>query len=1119
MINRQSYSNQTSFRAESSHPTNVSFMKVGLLRPRNTVVVAIKIVLLFTTTLSIAADFTLQPLQSPSTGEAGAKPFYRFTPKEIGITSSNSHNDPRMWGELFRELTLGAVETGLAVADFDRDGRPDIYAVSKNGPCSLYLQTGDFIFKDVAETAGVTANDTIDGKAGATAVDINQDGWMDIYLCRYDAANLLFVNQQDGTFKEQAADYGLDIRDASVHASFADYDRDGDLDAYLVTNILRFSESPQGRPDYLLQNDGNGQFANVALDSGIWGKSQGHTAIWFDPNHDGWPDLYVANDFETPDRFYMNQGDGTFEDVVDDQLPHVTYFSMGADSGDINNDGLVDFFVADMRDRTRAEYMTGMEEMGRGLWEMERTTELLPQYTWNSFYLNSGTPHFMEMAHMTGMEATGWTWATRMADLDSDGKLDLFFTNGMIRNFMDADLIDRQKVVRTIEGRAAVWKNAPVREEPNLAFRNDGNLGFSDVSTEWGLDHIGVSFGCATVDMDNDGDLDLIYVNYNAPPTVVRNDIHSGNRLVITLNGLAPNRNAIGAEVMVKTESGTQVRQVYTERGIVSSEPAPLVFGLGNDTEANEILIRWPDGSTSQLEGIPAGHHLIVNQGKIPKTKKEGIKKPDPLFTETAKANGLDHTSTLKRIDELGSQRLLPRRLNGLGPALATGDVNGDGRTDIFVTGSAGQSGTLFLAQPNGLFVASNHQPWGATSEADDLGTLFVDINGDQAPDLIIAAGGVSLDPGDSLLNDRVYINDGHGEFSLATNILPEDGEATQAIASADFDNDGDQDLFIGGRYVPGQWPTTPRSFLYENRNGKFVDVSESWAPGISQIGMVTDATFIDINHDELPDLMLSIEWGSIAGFINTGKAFENRTEALGLSGKTGWWNTLEVTDINNDGLPDIVAGNLGLNTKYKATESEPATLFYGSFGDPKKNHIIEAQYENGELYPIRGLSKLRYSFPRQTQKFRTFKQFSQATLAQVFGASLNTATQLEATELASGIFFQRANGRFEFVPLPIEAQLAPIFTISVWDVNADGTEDLFIAGNHFGPEPNTGRFDGSISLLLTNDGKGNFTPVWPDKSGISVTGEARASVILTTPSTDKSLLITRVAGRLLLLK
>ena len=1040
-----------------------------------------------------AADYSLTPLASPSTGQAGNPPFHRFTAEETGIQVSNTYNDPRMWGELFRELTLGSLETGLAVADFNNDGKLDIYTVSKNGPCALYLQDQPFQFHDVAETAGVKADKNIDGKAGATAIDINQDGWMDIYLCRYESANLLFINQGDGTFTEEAAAYGLDIRDASVHASFADYDLDGDLDAYLVTNVLRFAINPRGRADYLLQNNGDGTFTNVASEAGIWGISQGHSAIWFDSNHDGWPDLYVANDFETPDRFYINQGDGTFVDVVDERLPHVTYFSMGADSGDLNNDGLVDYFVADMRDRTRADYMAGMEEMGRGLWEMERVTELVPQYMWNALYLNSGTENFKEMAFMSGMEATGWTWATRMADFDCDGLLDFFFTNGMIRNFVDADLVDRQKVVSSLAGRAAVWKNAPPREEPNVAFHNQGNLNFKDVSKYWGLDHKGISFGCATVDLDGDGDLDLVYTNHEAPPTVIRNDFSQGNRLAIQLEGQAPNRQAIGAQITVESPAGIQTRQLFTERGIVSSEPAIAYFGLGADLQADKVSVRWPGGGISVLDNIPAGHLVtITHPNEYDSTQDQD--KPEPLFVEVSKESGLDYNAELLRVDELGSQRLLPRRLNGQGPDLATADVNGDGVTDFFVTGSTGESGRLFLGNKKGGFTPATSQPWQSDARADDLGATFLDVNEDGAPDLYVASGGVSAKLGDSILNDRIYLNNGQGQFSeAAANIIPEDGQANRALAVADIDGDGDEDLFTGGRYIPGRWPETPHSFLYENRDGKLVDVTSSMAPGLTNAGMVTGATFADVNVDGKPDLVICQEWGPVSVWLNTGKGHKDHTRKLGLTEKTGWWNTVKVADLNADGLPDLIAGNVGLNTKYQATVEEPATLFAGAFNGDGRQHIVEAQYENGELYPVRGLSKLRYSFPRQTRRFRTFDQFAQATLSDIFGEeSLSKARKLEATELASGIFFQQPDGSYEFRPLPREAQLSPVYTVSILDFNGDGTQDLFLAGNDFGPEPTTGRFDGSLGLLLANDGHGNFTPVWPARSGIAIPGESQ---------------------------
>ncbi|MEO7599913.1 MAG: VCBS repeat-containing protein, partial [Opitutus sp.] len=875
-----------------------------------------------------APEYHSRPLAARSVPPEGAKAFSVVPAEFSGVTVPNVFNDPRMWGDRFRELTLGAVETGIAVADFNRDGRPDIYSVSKNGPNALYLQVAPFKFMNVAPAAGVDVADST-SKTGVTVVDINQDGWPDIYVCRYDAPNLLFVNNGDTTFTERADEYGLAIKDASVHAVFADYDRDGFLDCYLVTNILDFSKSPQGRRDFLLHNDGAGKFSDVTTKAGIWGLTQGHTAIWFDANHDGWPDLYVANDFETPDRFYLNKGDGTFADVVDERLPHVTYFSMGADSGDLNNDGLIDFFITDMRDRSHGEFMAGMEEIGRGLWEMERVSELIPQYMWNAVYLNTGTDRFEEVAHLTGMDATGWTWAARLADLDNDGKLDAFFTTGMIRNFIDADLVDRQNIAPTLAARANVWKNAKPRTETTLAYRNRGDLKFDNVSSEWGLDQNGVSFGSVLADMDGDGDLDLVLANYDAPPTVIRNDTTSGHRTVIQLAGVAPNLAGIGAELRLESKSGVQVRQLFTERGIVASEPALVHFGLGEDDVIRKLTIRWPRGEVQVLQDLPVDQTLTINEPATASAEKPKVSpaifhtppNPAALFHESAVSQGLKHTNVLKPFDEFTRQRLLPRRLNGLGPTLATADVNGDGIPDLFVSGTAGQSGQLFIGQPGGTFQVAPDQPWSAAAASDDVGALFFDANGDGAADLIIASGGVEKPAGDALLNDRLYLNDGHGKFALApSEMLPADAESTRAIAAGDFDSDGKIDLFVGGRVVPGRYPETPRSFLYRNEGGRFVDVTDMVAPELRHIGMVTSAVWADIDGDKRPDLILALEWGAVTYFHNTGQGLENWTGRAGLSPQTGWWSSLAVTDINGDGRLDLVAGNVGLNTKYHAT-------------------------------------------------------------------------------------------------------------------------------------------------------------------------------------------------------
>ncbi len=1093
--------------------------------------------LLLATTLAVASGaasaadpaYTSTPLAPRAPLPAGAKPFHRLDSAECGVTVPNVYNDPRMWGDRFREFTLGALETGIAVADFDKDGHMDIFAVSKNGPCALYKQAITGQFQDIAAMAGVdcVAQDEKIGKIGATAVDINQDGWPDIYVCRYDAPNLLFVNNGDGTFTERAKEYGLDIKDASVHASFADYDRDGFLDCYLVTNILDFSKAPQGRRNYLLHNDGKGHFTDVSKTAGIWGLTQGHTAVWFDANNDGWPDVYVANDFETPDRFYLNKGDGTFADVVDERLPHVTYFSMGADAGDLNNDGLIDFLVTDMRDRSRAGYIAGMEEIGRGLWEMERVPDLIPQYMWNAVYLNSGQDHFQEVAHLVGMDATGWTWAARLADLDNDGRLDAFFTAGMIRNFVDADIVDKQNVAPTLNARANVWKNAAPRTETTLAYHNLGDLKFENVSSAWGLDENTIAFGCVLADIDNDGDIDLIYANCNAPPTIVRNDTATGHRVVIKLAGAKGNLDGIGSELRLESPStGIQVRQLFTERGIAASEPPVVYFGLGADEKITKLTIRWPRGQVQVLENLPADRVLTISEppfdpnAKVPPAIFKTPANPNALFTESAASHGLKHVCELRPFDELARQRLLPRRLNGLGPAIATADVDGDGRTDIFVSGSSGQAGELFLGQADGSFKPAADQPWASAAEADDVSAIFVDVNGDKHPDLVIVAGGVEHDQGDALLNDRIYLNDGKGHFTLAgTDVLPADGESGAAVASADFDGDGKPDLFVGGRVVPGKYPAVPRSFLYRNVGGKFVDVTDEVAPGLRNVGMVTAAVWADIDGDKRPDLLVATEWGPVTYWHNTGKKFENLTDKAGFGGITGWWSALAVADVNGDGKPDIIAGNVGLNTKYHATAAEPTVLFAGDFDDSGTSRLIEAQYDGGKLYPVRGRSKLAYAFPWLPKKFPTYQAFSHATVEDIFGADhLAKVRKLTANELASGIFVNQGKGTFAFQPLPRMAQIAPINVIVARDFDGDGKLDLFCAGNNFGPEPNTGRFDGGLSVLLKGDGHGNFTALSAAQSGFVITGDTRAAAVVTLPgSTKTALAVARCDGPVLL--
>ncbi|HWA87069.1 MAG TPA: CRTAC1 family protein, partial [Opitutus sp.] len=574
---------------------------------------------------------------APPSGPAGATMFTALTPAQTGIVTENRYADPRMWGELNHEFEAGEIGTGIAIGDYDGDGRPDIFVVSKTESCRLFRNLGGFKFEDVTEKAGVADHgaDAAVWKQGATFVDVNNDGRLDLYVCRFNAPNLLYVNQGDGTFKEMAHAYGLDVRDASVMAAFCDYDRDGWLDVFVQTNLLDANAHPAGQRNYLFHNDRNGRFSNVTATAGITGEAQGHSAIWWDYDDDGWPDLYVANDFQAPDKLYHNNRDGTFTDVIAAVVPHAPYSAMGADLGDINNDGLIDFIVTDMAATTHEKDQRGMADSRSRNRGAPLASGTVPQYEHTAVYLNTGAGRCLEAAWLLGLAATDWSWSPRFEDLDNDGRLDLFVTNGMDREATNTDLLLRQMAAQSAAERIRVIRDSPVLAEANLAFRNEGNLRFRDVSAAWGLDERGVSFGSAFGDLDGDGDLDVVYANYQRGVTVLRNDSRSGHRVVIALRGTRSNKFGVGATVRAESSLGIQVRQLVLARGVLSSSEPILHFGFGNDTIVRKLDVTWPGGATQEFTNLPVDRrYTITEPDAAPENHSPAPPAPAPLFTE-----------------------------------------------------------------------------------------------------------------------------------------------------------------------------------------------------------------------------------------------------------------------------------------------------------------------------------------------------------------------------------------------------------------------------------------------------------------------------------------------------
>lgn len=1027
---------------------------------------------------------------------AGPTMFTLMPTARTGVNCVNTYGDPAMWSRRYTELMNGSLGTGVAVADFDQDGRPDIYVVSKTGPSRLFRNLGDWKFEDVTVAAGLippadlARTDRTDWTQGASWADVNNDGWPDLYVCRFAAPNLLFINQGNGTFREEAATRGLAVTDASGLGVFLDYDRDGWLDVYVQTNLLDSAKAPNGQRDYLFHNRGDGTFEDVTARAGIRDENLAHAAIVWDYDDDGWPDLYVANDFTLPDKLYHNNRNGTFTDVINSVIPSMPYSAMGADAGDINNDGLMDFLVADMAATTHEKDQRGMA-YSRTLKPnaMEPGPDEAPQYSRNALYLNTGTGRCLEVAQLAGVPATDWTWSVRFEDLDNDGRLDLHVTNGMIREYQNVDLLDRMVLAENLAERVGIMRSSPRLEETNLAFRNTGDLRFEEVGAQWGLSQHGVSFGAAYADFDGDGDLDVAFANHEDSPTLLRNDCLEGHRLVISLRGTASNRFGVGAKVTIRTARGLQVRLLAPARGYLSTSEPILHFGLGEDAIVESLTVDWPSGRRQSFAQLAADRRYVITEPagtSVPVPAPSPA--PAPQFVAAASRLGLDLQS--EESFDAESQPLLATRFDRLGPALAVGDINGDGNADIVIGGTGRQPARVFMRTGDHFAAAGSLPP----SPVDDGPLLLIDCDGDGLPDLLQTKAGTNRAANSPSFQPVLYRNTG-GAFVPQPDALPPLPISVGAAAAADFDRDGRLDVFVGARVLPGRYPLAPRSALLRNVGGRFEDVTDTLAPALREPGLVRSALWSDVDADGWPDLLLALEWGGVRYYHNDqGRGFSDRSEAAGFAAAgDGWWTSLATADFNGDGRLDYVAGNNGLNTLYQP----PVFAFLGNFKGGGALQLVEASTEGNTLYPRRTRKELGAQIAAVLQRFPRNDAYAKAALPAIVGdAPLKAARRFVATELRSGVFLSQADGTYRFRPLPRLAQVAPFQGMAAGDLDGDGRADLFAVENSFAPNPGVGRFNGGLGIFLVGDGRGGFQPVSPRESGLVAPGDAKALVV-----------------------
>lgn len=1023
-----------------------------------------------------------------------AQTFSQRSAKESGITFRNDIVESDTFNVLadFYAYNGG----GVGIADLDGDGLQDVVFTSTSNGISHFRNTGKLHFEDVSASSGLQIADH-GINTGILIADLTGDGHADVYVCRRYSANRFFVNNGNGTFTDRSQGSALSVAAFSTCASALDLDRDGDLDVFLVNSgePRRQGYLNPGINDRLFENKGGGQFVDVTQRSGIVDKGYGLSASIGDLNGDGWPDIFVTNDFEERDKVWISQRNGTFADSSVEALANMSWASMGSDVVDINGDGLLDVVTLDMlpRDNYRRQtQLGGMSIYGPFFDSLQRVQ--------NAVHINRGNGRFSNVGYIAGVAATDWSWSVLAQDFDLDGKVDLFITNGTKRDMGDQDFANN-----LFSGDAESRKNAylkmPKSKLRDYYFRNTGGFRFEDAGLANGITESEVSNGAAYGDLDNDGDLDLVVNNTDATASLLVNTTREqaskgAHWIGLVLKGPDANRAAIGARVKVYTPDSKVTREIYPARGFLSTSDTRLVVGLGATERIDSVVVIWPTGVVSSTASVPIDSYSTI---EMPSSASQWTAPlPRPSLMGKLRRATIPFYHRENAYDDFKRERLLPYRLSKDGPGLAVGDVDGDGYTDVVLTGPKYQSTQCFRQRPGEVMMA---WPCGLEyADAEDVDAALVDIDGDKDLDLIVVTGGNEFDSGDPELEDRLYRNDGKGYFTQIKNGLPGGNESGSCVATADYDDDGDIDLFIGGRVVPGKFPMVARSVLYRNDKGIFVDVTDSAAPGLSRVGMTSRAIWTDIDGDADADLVVVGDWMTPRIWQNTKGSFRDISSQAGMDGHEGWWSAIHAADLDNDGDMDLIAGNVGLNCRVTPEPDKPLICYVGDFDDNGSIDPIVTQIIDGKRVPTRGRTTLIQHMPTLTRKFNTYDQYAKADINDVLPPlQQDTAQKLIAREFASTVFLNE-KGRFTSYPLPDMAQISPIMAVLSRDLDLDGDQDLIVAGNTKTADGDNIAFDAGIGLVLLNDGVGGFKPLTARESGFNAPHEVRRMAILPVP-------------------